>query len=360
MGRNAAGSAQIGGPTPTFSRVAVVGCGARFSSAIGPALAHMGVQPVLLVDPDPAALRNSVASLRTKRLIRPSAPTAEPRLLADEAGGEALRAADPDAVIIASPTGMHLRHALAALELGAATYVEKPLTCSAQEGHHLVGAHVGRRSRARLSVSEQRTYRSDLRLVRELLEADYLGELRRVTYYDSVARTPHFAASWRNDPLLAGGGVLFDLGYHSVATLHWLLDGEHRRIDRLAVQCAWIRYGDLRVEEEAHVIAAAATVEVRLTVRLSPQHGPGQERLTIEGSRGRATLVRQRARGLVSTLTLSRRSCSQTIPIVLGPGFDTESLREFMSPRPTPTDQLPRHLRTLEFLEQAYVAAQGG
>jgi predicted dehydrogenase len=338
-----------------FRRIAVVGCGKRFSSAIAPALVRLGVQPVLLVDPSPSALDDALASLEANG--RP--------FLAHKADEETLREAGPDAVIIASPSGMHFRHASTALELGLAAYVEKPMTRTAKEGQRLVDtvdARAAQGTLARLSVSEQRTYRPDLLFIRRLLQSGDFGELRRVTYYDSIARTPHFAASWRNDPDLAGGGVLFDLGYHTVATLHWLLCREPCDARRFAVECAWVWHGDLHVEEGARVVAVAAAVEVELTVRLDGHDGVGQERLTVEGSQGSATLVRHRAKGSVSTLTLSRRSRSRTMAFDIDQRFDTESLRDFVrtSPRLAPAEQLPRHIRTLEFIEQAYAAAQGG
>jgi predicted dehydrogenase len=354
-----------------LQRIAVVGCGARYSSVIGPALARMGIRPVLLVDPVPAARERALASINAPGDV----------LLAPDADERNLREARVTGVIIASPTGMHYKHARAALEVGAATFVEKPFARTAEEGRLLVDAHVAqcRVAAPRLSISEQRIYRCDLRFIRDLLLAGELGELDRVTYHDSVGRAPQFATSWRNDPQLAGGGVLLDLGYHTAATLHWLLDNGHPA-NGLVVQGARIRCGSLQVEQEARVVASGATAEVHLTVRLGHRLGVGQEGLVIEGRRGRATLVRDRARGLVSTVSVSRRSRSRTISqaimtFILDPRFDTESLRDFVTSdrhggsedrhmgseqRPRPGGQLPRHIRTLEFLEQAYRVAQGG
>jgi predicted dehydrogenase len=298
----------------------------------------MGVCPVLLVEPAPAARDRALASLG-----RAGSP-----LLAHALSPGLLEEVAPDVVVIASPSGLHFAHAAAALACRLRTYVEKPLACTARQAHLL--ARLGDR---RLAVSEQRVHRADLRLVRRVIRSGLVGPVRRITYRDTVAPVPSFTTSWRNDPRLAGGGVLLDLGYHTLGTLLWLLEGV---AGELVVQFARLRQGGLCVEEGAEVRCSHGDIEIVLHLAFSDRRG--HEMLRVQGARAEVTVVRDRA-GASSVVTLSGDRDRTRTSVALDGSHDTRSLRDFVAGR-VQSGHISRHIQTVELLEHIYQRAEGG
>jgi len=289
---------------------------------------------VLAADPDPEALSRVAAQagqgpepILTKRLTRQSLLTAA-----------------PDAVIISSPSGLHFEHGFLALSCGFPTFVEKPLACTATEARKLE-----RVAKHRLFASDQRVYREDLRRVRSFIRSGHLGEILEINYHDSIVPRPRFASTWRNDPRLAGGGVLLDLGYHTAGAMHWLLDPPSGNFD---VTAANLRCDTLRVEKQADISCVAGDIEARLDIRLVDRHP--REVLQVRGSLGQVSIVRERRKPSLARISVQpSRGEPRTYPVPLDEASDSQSLRDFLH-GVSGVSQLRRHIRTLEFLEHAY------
>ena len=89
--------------------------------------------------------------------------------------GELLARKDIDAVILATPAGLHFQHAIAALEAGKHVMVEKPMALTAEEGRILVrrAAELNRT----LMVGHTFLYNDAVAELKRLIDA---GELGRV------------------------------------------------------------------------------------------------------------------------------------------------------------------------------------
>ncbi len=120
--------------------------------------------------------------------------------------GDVLRTRDVDAVVVATPLASHYPLARAALEAGKHVLVEKPFTATSEQAARLVD--LAARHHRVLMVDHTGAYSSAMHTIRELLEANRLGDLY---YYDSVRISPG-----RFQP---DGDVLWDLAVHDLGCL---------------------------------------------------------------------------------------------------------------------------------------------
>ncbi len=117
-----------------------------------------------------------------------------------------------DLVVVASPTGLHREHALAAVAAGVPVVVDKPLGTSATETREI--AATARTTGARLTVFQNRRYDTEQLTLRALLAAGTLGDVHRFERRWERWR-PVPKDRWKeNDPV--AGGLLLDLGAHLV------------------------------------------------------------------------------------------------------------------------------------------------
>lgn len=116
--------------------------------------------------------------------------------------------ADPsvNAVVIATPPVLHQPLALAALDAGKHVVIEKPVFVRSDEAPAVEAA--GARANRQVMVAENYRYRPLLRVLRELLADDVIGDLRLV-HIDAVKRQRDPA--WL-DP--TGPGALWEGGIH--------------------------------------------------------------------------------------------------------------------------------------------------
>lgn len=122
------------------------------------------------------------------------------------------RVGDLDLVVVASPTGLHHEHALAAVRAGVPVVVDKPLATSTAETRDVVAA--ARDAGARLTVFQNRRYDAEQLTLRAVLAEGSLGRVHRFERRWERWR-PVPKDRWKeNDPV--AGGLLLDLGAHLV------------------------------------------------------------------------------------------------------------------------------------------------
>jgi predicted dehydrogenase len=132
--------------------------------------------------------------------------------------------ADPevDAVYVATPPGTHLEHALRALRAGKPAYVEKPMARNHAECRAMVAAF--EEAGVPLFVAYYRRGLAKFRAVHDILASGRIGPVTGVTYRYAA---PHHAGVERGNPPWrlvaehAGGGLLLDLGSHTLDLLDW-------------------------------------------------------------------------------------------------------------------------------------------
>jgi len=128
----------------------------------------------------------------------------------------------PDFVDIASPPAYHAGAARAALEAGAHVLVEKPLCLDAADFESL-RAMAAAKSRLLFCVHNWK-HSPAYRRAFDAISAGCLGELR----YCALTRLRTQQAGgalWRIDPVIGGGGVLIDHGWHVFYLMQWLMGG---------------------------------------------------------------------------------------------------------------------------------------
>lgn len=115
-----------------------------------------------------------------------------------------------DAVFVCTPPVVHAQPAIAALQLGLAVYLEKPLARAADDGEAIVAAW--RESSGVCAVGYQWRSLALIGRVRDELAGAAPGMLISRSVGPTEAGR---AASWFGDPA-ASGGILFELGSHDI------------------------------------------------------------------------------------------------------------------------------------------------
>jgi len=162
-----------------------------------------GAELVAVCDPDPVLL---------------SAAARKYGLAAYHNHKELLDAEKLDAVIIATPTGLHLEAGRAALERGLHVFIEKPIAANLQEGRALIDA-AARAGRV-LAVGHIERFNP---AVRELKRRVAAGELGRV-FQVFASRQGPFPARIRDV------GVVVDLATHDLDVMCHLVESDVVRV----------------------------------------------------------------------------------------------------------------------------------
>lgn len=228
-------------------RIGLIGCGRLAEIGYVPALARAGTARLVAVaDPDP--LRRRLLAGGTPGYV---------------SGEELLGAGGVDAVIVATPTGAHLREATLASDAGVPALVEKPPAPDAREAARL----------AALSpppwIGFNRRFSPAVAALRARPDSD--GSAHRLLHLEMSYRR----RTWR--PLCSHDDALLDLGPHLVDLARWLSGQE------------------IRTVTSRRVVSAGAQFELGLArgharVRCAVDR-PYRERVQLRGADGRRRQV---------------------------------------------------------------------
>jgi predicted dehydrogenase len=136
-----------------------------------------------------------------------------------------LREVELDAIIIATPSGMHARMVKAALEKNLHVFCEKPFCLDTRDGEELT------RLAAQKGLVNQVGYHyrfvGAFQEVKRLLELNAIGEVTHVLAeaYGPVVLKPK-GSSWRTQRS-EGGGCLYDYAAHPLNLVNWYLGAPH-------------------------------------------------------------------------------------------------------------------------------------
>ena len=162
------------------ARLAIVGAGVIGKRHIAAIAGTPCAELVAIADPVPAA--KSVAEDNGARWFAETA--------------DMLAAANPDGVIVATPTEHHLAPVLAAMDAGAHVLVEKPITPSLEQAQEIIArsAATGRH----VLVGHHRRHYRLLHKARELVQGGALGQLVAVSGQWNARKPPaYFQPDWR-------------------------------------------------------------------------------------------------------------------------------------------------------------------
>jgi predicted dehydrogenase len=195
--------------------------------------------------------------------------------------------ADPrvDAVLVLTPTNLHLPIAEAAFAQGKHVLCEKPLEATVERAERLVA--LGRKADRRLAMMLQMRFRAASRSLKVLLDTGALGEVqaasmtvpwwRAQSYYDEAGR---------GTMLRDGGGVLITQAIHTLDLFRWF-------VGIGSVEAAIVRTTSLhKMETEDYATALVrlgngAPGTIVATVAAFPG---GLEQIMIVGSKGTARM----------------------------------------------------------------------
>jgi len=196
---------------PGHVRWGIVGCGNVTEVKSGPALQRAEGSALAAVMRRTAALAEDYARRH-----------GVPRWTAD--AGALIRDPGVDAVYVATPPGTHLAYALQVAAAGKPAYVEKPMARTHQECRLMVEAF--RAAGRPLFVAYYRRALPRFLQARRLVEDGALGRVTHAAYRYSEPRHRHVDPAnlpWRLQAEHSGGGLLLDLGSHTLDILDFIL-----------------------------------------------------------------------------------------------------------------------------------------
>jgi UDP-N-acetyl-2-amino-2-deoxyglucuronate dehydrogenase len=189
-------------------RFALVGCGRISASHFGAIERHADrAELVAVCDSDPAALDKAVGRTGVKGF---------------RALDALLAGSNADAVILATPSGLHSAQTVEAAAAGRHVITEKPMATRWQDGKRMVEACD--RAGVQLFVVKQNRRNPTLQLVKRAIEKQRFGKIHLVTlnvfwsrpqsYYDSAK----WRGTWEFD-----GGAFMNQASHYVDLMDWLV-----------------------------------------------------------------------------------------------------------------------------------------
>jgi predicted dehydrogenase len=185
-----------------------------------------------------------------------------------------------DLICIGYPNYLHERVALDAARAGKHVICEKPLCCSLAEADRMIAAC--RQAKVLLMYAEELCFAPKYVRAKQLVEEGALGKVFRVKQSEEHYG-PH--APWFWDVEKSGGGVLLDMGCHSIEYARWVFG-------KPAVRSVWASLGtyvhQAKTLGEDHSVCVVEYEGGRIGVAENSWAKPGgvDDRVEIYGSTG--------------------------------------------------------------------------
>lgn len=133
-----------------------------------------------------------------------------------------------DAVVIAAPHALHAPITRDAAAAGLHVLVEKPVATSLADATAMIDAC--RTAGVVLAVGHVLHFVPGLIAARRLLRSGDLGTPLAAVDRRTATYLPESRPAWFFDPVAAGGGVVLNVGIHSIDRMQWLLDAPAVRV----------------------------------------------------------------------------------------------------------------------------------
>jgi 1,5-anhydro-D-fructose reductase (1,5-anhydro-D-mannitol-forming) len=156
-----------------------------------------------------------------------------------------------DVVFITSPDAMHRDDMLLALSHGKAVLCEKPVAMNAVEAEEMKAA--AKAAGVLFGVAQNFRYNRSLEWMREQVAAGRIGmpQLAHAQYAYAAQMAPR---KWINDPNLACGGPIADVGVHCIDALRFVLGEDVVSVSTVA-----------RKDEASGPVEAVASLQMEMT-----------------------------------------------------------------------------------------------
>ncbi len=212
-------------------RTGIIGCGGISHYHIQNMFQDKNTEIVALCDP----FRDSIDQV--SRLLETNGKTIPPN---EPDINKFLNHFSMDAVLIATPHALHHAHTVAALEAGLDVLLEKPMVINTQEALSLMETRD--RTDKTLVIAFQGSLSPLIRQASEGIKQGLYGDLLSVSATVWQNWGPNVAGTWRQDPILSGGGFIFDTGAHLLNTVADLVNQDFVEV------AAWMDHHNRPVE----------------------------------------------------------------------------------------------------------------
>ncbi len=122
-----------------------------------------------------------------------------------------------DVALIVTPHNLHFMQAKACMEAGLDVLLEKPMVMNAEEAIKLID--IRDKAGQLLVVAFNGSMSPAVRVAVDKLRAGELGEVLSISATVWQRWKAGTSNTWRQDPMIAGGGFLFDTGAHMLNTV---------------------------------------------------------------------------------------------------------------------------------------------
>jgi UDP-N-acetyl-2-amino-2-deoxyglucuronate dehydrogenase len=193
---------------------------------------------------------------------------------------------DLDAVCVCTPSGMHAKDAIVALEAGKHVVIEKPVDVTLKAADRLI--EVQRATGREVAVVSQHRFDPATLAVHEAVSRGDFGRLtsgsaevrwwRSQSYYDS--------GGWRGTWELDGGGVLINQAIHSIDLLQWLVGP----VVEVTAYTGLLAHERIEVEDTAVAILKFAGGVLGTIVATTAAYPGLTARIAVHGDRGSAVI----------------------------------------------------------------------
>ncbi len=197
---------------------------------------------------------------------------------------------DVDLVIVATPSGMHADHVIAAAQAGKQIITEKPMATTVVDADRMTAACEA--AGVQLAVIFQNRFSRDTVRLKRAIDAGVFGRPilggafvhwhRTQEYYDAND-------GWRGTWTLDGGGALMNQSVHTIDLLQWMLGPA----TRISAETATLTH-EIETEDTAAAtvrFASGALGSIQGSTSLAEDY---PIRLEIVGTEGRAVLTGSR------------------------------------------------------------------
>jgi UDP-N-acetyl-2-amino-2-deoxyglucuronate dehydrogenase len=199
--------------------------------------------------------------------------------------GEMLKKADADVITIATPSGMHSAHGIAAAKAGKHVITEKPMAITLEQADALVSA--ADQAGVKLFVVKQNRLNPAIQLLKRAVDKGRFGRIylanttvrwnRPQDYYDSA----NWRGTWEFD-----GGAFMNQASHYVDLIQWLVGPVESVIAKTATQARRIEAEDSGVAVLKFRSGALGVIEVNVIT--FPRNWEGS--IAIIGEKGSAKI----------------------------------------------------------------------
>ncbi len=138
------------------------------------------------------------------------------------------RSPQVDAVFVTTPNACHLQDVLVAAACGKPILCEKPMAINAEQCQQMVEA--ARKAKVLLGIAQVFRFEDSMAWFREQVAGGAIGKVVFARSEFSFRADSSHPRTWINDPVVAGGGPIADVGVHCVDALRFVLQDEVLRV----------------------------------------------------------------------------------------------------------------------------------